>query len=310
MTCYHPIPCWVSKKCNPRTGKSVVVFSAPSNIKDFRSIYVPCGQCIGCKLDYSRSWALRCVHEAQLHEKNCFVTLTYDDEHVPWSSKTGEQTLVKKDLQKFMKSLRKAFPDIRIRFFGCGEYGDETYRPHYHVILFGFDFSDKRFYKLSSAGFRYYISDKLDSIWKRGQCMVADVNYDTCAYVARYCTKKLSGAPALEKYEGIEKEFVNMSRRPGIGKEWFDKYKNDVFPYDECVVIDGQRPRFIGTPRYYDNLYEQDFPDEFAKIREKRIEKAEKFQPEVITKGRMEAKEKIKNAQIKSLKGRNLNEDF
>lgn len=310
MTCYHPIPAWQSKTLNSRTGKSVVVFSPPSRIGDYRSIHVPCGQCIGCRLDYSKSWALRCVHEAQLHDKNCFLTLTYCDEKVPWSRKTGEQTLVKKDLQLFMKRLRKAYPDVKIRFFGCGEYGDNTYRPHYHVILFGFDFPDKVFYKNSSAGFKYYISDSLDSIWSNGQCMVADVNYDTCAYVARYCTKKLNGVLGKEKYEGIEKEFVNMSRKPGIGKEWFNRYKSDVFPSDDCVVIDGGRVRHVTTPRYYDNLFEFENPEEMSRIRDKRIKKAEKMQEELITIGRMHAKETVKNAQLKSLKRRDLNENL
>ena len=170
----------------------MVVFSPPTNIGEYRCIHVPCGQCLGCRLDYSRMWAVRCYHESQLHDKNMFITLTYDDEHVPWSAVTGEQTLVKKDLQLFWKRLRKHFDKlgIKIRYYGAGEYGDYTNRPHYHAIVFGCDMDDKQLYKLSELGFPYYVSDTLDKIWEKGQCLVADVSVDTCAYVARYVVKE------------------------------------------------------------------------------------------------------------------------
>lgn len=302
MTCFNPISAWQHKIRKSNTGKSIVVFKPPSDIGNYRSIQVPCGQCIGCRLAYSQAWAARCFHEMRMHEKNCFVTLTYSDDNVPWSNITGEQTLVKRDLQLFWKSLRKAHPDIKIRYFAAGEYGDITNRPHYHAIIFGFDFDDKKLYKLSKMGFPYYISDELDRIWKLGQCTVANVSFDTCAYVARYVVKKLNGELGREKYEGIEKEFCCMSRRPGIGADWFAKYHADVYPYDEVVICDNGRTRLIKPPRYYDNLYGDCDSVSLERIKEKRLVAAERHAAENSVAGRLDQRAEFKNEQIKFCK--------
>ena len=214
MVCYHPITAYQLHQCKSN-GKKAIVFGVPDSRYGYDVINLPCGQCIGCRLERSRQWATRCVHEASLHERNCFLTLTYDDEHIRWSPFTGEQTLYKRDLQLFMKRLRKYVEPIKVRFFACGEYGDSSNRPHYHVILFGYDFPDKRLYKLGNNGYPYYISDLLNKLWTHGYCMLAAVSFDSCAYVARYVTKKLTGEAGKSKYEGIQPEFVNMSRRPG-----------------------------------------------------------------------------------------------
>ena len=159
MVCYHPITAYQLRQCKSN-GKKAIVFGAPPT-QPFDVVNLPCGQCIGCRLERSRQWAVRCMYEASLHTCNSFLTLTYDDDHIRWSPVTGEQTLYKRDLQLFMKRLRKHLEPLKVRFFACGEYGDNTYRPHYHVILFGYDFrSDRRLYKLSNAGFPYYISER------------------------------------------------------------------------------------------------------------------------------------------------------
>lgn len=271
MACYHPLTVWQSKMVNPDTGKKFIFFSSPSmnDLKMFDPIQLPCGKCIGCRLKYSRDWALRCVHEAKLHDRNCFITLTYDDDHIHWSEITGEQTLYKKDLQDFFKRLRRHIEPAKLRFYACGEYGDVTHRPHYHAIIFGYDFPDKKFFKIRGS-YPTYISDLLTKIWKNGNTLVAGVSFDSCAYVARYVLKKLNGELANEKYEGIQKEFVNMSRRPGIARDFYDKYKNDIFPYDECIVTDNGKVRKCKPSRYYDRLFDIEQPDLMEEVKNKR----------------------------------------
>lgn len=280
-------------RCNSN-GKKTIVFGNPPARGQWKTVFLPCGQCIGCRLARSRDWALRCVHEASLHAANCYLTLTYDDKHVPWSSVTGEQTLVKKHLQDFLKRLRFHLDkeNIKVRFFACGEYGELTHRPHYHLILFGYDFPDKFFYKLSKDGQPYYISSMLNSIWSHGDCVVAGVTFESCAYVSRYVTKKITGSAAEEVYEGIQPEFVNMSRRPGIGSSWFEKYSTDVYPYDEVIVHGNNGTRRMHPPRYYDKLYEQMPGNSLETIKEKRIERGERKAWEITQLGRLDAKEK------------------
>lgn len=298
MTCYNPIVAYQRQDCCNSNGKKSIVFGAVPMRGTWKVVFLPCGQCIGCRLARSRDWAMRCVHESKLHKQNCYLTLTYDEQHVPYSTKTGEQTLVKKHLQDFMKRLRKHLEPLKVRFYACGEYGETTHRPHYHVILFGYDFPDKVFHTISKDGNPYYISPSLEKIWSHGQCLVANVTFETCAYVARYVTKKLTGEPAKVAYDGIVPEFVNMSRRPGIGKDWLDKYISDVYPYDE-VVIDG---RVLHPPRYYDDQYEKINPDSLAAIKEKRIAKAEKHSYELYQTGRLDQKRLYQELKRKDFK--------
>jgi len=133
MACYHPIQAWRSKKVNKETGKRSIVFQRSEAFVDM-PVVVPCGQCIGCRLEKSRQWAIRCVHESKCHDDNIFVTLTYNNENLP---KDGSLCLA--DLQKFMKRLRKKY-GAGIRYFACGEYGEKLKRPHYHVCIFGLNF--------------------------------------------------------------------------------------------------------------------------------------------------------------------------
>lgn len=302
MTCYSPLSAWQRVDRFNSNGKRAIVFGEPPLRGKWKQVQLPCGQCIGCRLAHSKMWAIRCVHESKMHFQNSYLTLTYNDDSVPWSSVTGEQTLVKKHLQDFMKRLRfhLSKQDIEVRFFACGEYGETTHRPHYHVILFGYDFPDKYFHTISKDGNPYYISPTLEKIWSHGQCLVADVTYETCAYVARYVTKKVTGDAAKDVYEGIQPEFVNMSRRPGIAKEWFDKYYKDVYPYDE-VIIDGRKLR---PPRYYDEQFEKLNPERLEIIKDKRIAKAEQsmLRDETWKAGRLDRKREYQELKYKDFK--------
>lgn len=226
---------------------------------------VPCGRCVGCSLEYSRVWGIRCVKEAMDHRDNSFLTLTYRNENLPHTTfldtETGEfkqsVTLLPRDLQKFWKRLRKRFKSgtdgTDIRYFAAGEFGDKTKRPHYHAALFGIDFPDKIPWKKTAAGLLYR-SKILEEIWTHGDCLIGDVTFDSAAYIARYMVeKKLKGKymrlndGTIEIQEDLEREFMVCSRRPGIGGKHFDSYYRDYFPLDLCSI----NGKFCKPPRYY-----------------------------------------------------------
>lgn len=217
-------------------------------------IQVPCGQCIGCKLERSRQWAMRCMHELRAWPDagSSFLTLTYDNEHCP-------PGLVLADYQDFMKRLRwHAGPGIR--FFGCGEYGDKFGRPHYHIILFNYRPPDTKLVRRGND-YNLYESKILRDLWPFGNHVIGDVSFDSCAYVARYCLKKITGDDAAFHYTYAgwhpplalrQEEFATMSRRPGLGASYYEKYSAEIYAHDS-VIINGAESR---PPRYYDNKYE------------------------------------------------------
>lgn len=266
-------------------------------------VEVPCGQCIGCRLEKSRQWAVRCAHEASLYEKNCFLTLTYNDRHLP---KDG--SLHVDHFQKFMKRLRKAFPDQKIRFFHCGEYGEKFARPHYHACIFNFDFADKKLWRKTKDGNSLWTSETLEEIWGMGFCSIGDVTFESAAYVARYVTKKVTGKKALNHYNEINfdtgeilserrPEYTTMSRRPGIGKPWLEKYSSDVYP-DDFVLMDGKK---IKPPKYYDSQFEIAYPSDFEKIKIERKKSGEK-NAENNTRDRLDVRETIHKLKAKTLR--------
>lgn len=250
MPCYHPIVAYRARTGrNPETGKWPLVFSPKEGYTDM-PVQIPCGQCIGCRLAKAREWAIRCVHEASLHDVNSFVTLTYSDANLP-----ADGSLDKRALQLFMKRLRKKFGD-GIRFYGCGEYGSEFQRPHYHLIIFGWFPADavplSPFTTKSPS--KLYLSADLMRLWPFGYSSVGQVTFDSACYVARYVNKKLTGDCAEEHYQGRQPEFALMSRRPGVGHDFVEKYMSDIYPRDEVVLKDGLKLR---PPSYYDNIYDK-----------------------------------------------------
>lgn len=275
MACFFPVTAFVSSQVNP-SGKRSLVFTAKDALTDLK-VTIPCGRCIGCKLERSRQWAVRCVHESQMWEENCFITLTYNDENLP-----PEGTLVMEHFQKFMKRLRKKHNDKLIRFFHCGEYGEERGRPHYHACLFNFDFQDKVLHKVSN-GQRYYKSQELEKLWGMGHCIIGDVTFESAAYVARYITKKITGEKAKDHYDGLKPEYCTMSRRPGIGSDWFDQYMEDVYSGD-FVMIRGKK---VKPPKYYNRKYEEIKPLDYKEIQKKRNDTTEKLEPDNTPKRRL-----------------------
>lgn len=297
MPCYKPLQGWLASTPNA-SGKRGVVFSVSQGFID-KPMEVPCGQCIGCRLERSRQWAVRLMHEKQLHEHAWFVTLTYADKHLP-----PGMSLDRRDMQLFFKRLRKSVGSVRYLY--CGEYGDTTSRPHYHAIIFGPDFPDRRIINRKDNG-DLYESAQLTEIWGLGHVWIGAVTFESAAYVARYVVKKVTGDKAAEHYRYThpdtgeifdrEPEYINMSRRPGIGKDWYEKFEGDVFPRDH-VVLGGKASK---PPRYYDRQLEAGNPKAYRKIKSARtrasLKRAADNTPE-----RLRVKEEVRLAQYTHLK--------
>ena len=285
---------------------------------------VPCSMCVGCRIDKSREWAVRCVHEAQLYgTKNAFITLTYAPEHLPQNG-----SLNKKHFQDFMKRLRKKFVPLnpynkntqeneyneyqlkhQIRFYHCGEYGEKLQRPHYHAIIFNIEFPDKTFLKKIN-GMPLYWSPILTKIWGKGHASFGDVTFESAAYVSRYIMKKINGAQQAEHYEKLDidtgeiihlqPEYTTMSRKPGIASRWYDKYSTDVFPHDEVVLLKKTGAQIYKTPKYYTDKYQHTNPEQHAELKIKRLSNLEKYK-EDSTKERLAQREYIQNNKLKRL---------
>ena len=257
MPCYKPLLAY--------HGPGGISFNRKSSFGTH--IELPCGRCIGCRLDKAKEWAIRCVHESQMHEDNVFITLTYDDDHLP---PTGE--LQHQHFQKFMRALRQ-HTGKKIRFYMCGEYGsaDHTYRPHYHAILFGYEFPDAEFFQVRNKN-KIFKSDLLTKLWHHGFSEIGSVTFQSAGYVARYILKKAKPNlnPSLD-FPLFQPEYTRMSLHPGIGASWYEKYKSDVFPDDFVVTPDGRK---MPAPKYYRKLLERQDPELYAKLKCVRVEKA------------------------------------
>lgn len=260
---------------------------------------LPCGQCIGCRLERSRQWAIRCHHEASLYRRNCFITLTFNNENLPRNLSVDVR-----DYQLFMKRLRKEY-GAGIRFFHCGEYGEKFGRPHYHACLFNFDFPDKKHWK-TTKDTPLYTSSKLQELWPFGYCSIGAVTFNSAAYVARYITKKITGQKAEEHYTWIDPEtgeihqrkpeYITMSRKPGIGREWLRKFQTDVYP-DDFLIINGSK---IKPPKYYDSQYEIEYPDDYKQVRLQRSKSA-KHKADDNTPDRLKVREKVQQSKMRAL---------
>lgn len=331
MPCFHPVKAWLITDYSVPSGQKFrrrLVFFNPvlgnSRLSNSESVVrqpVPCGQCVGCRLERSRQWAVRCLHEASLYERNCFITLTYNNDFLP-----DDRSLHYVDFQKFMKRLRKRFKGHRIlsdgtapiRFYMAGEYGENYGRPHYHACIFNFDFMDKYHYLTSPSGSKVFRSPSLEELWTdpaSGQSLgfssIGAVNFNSAAYVARYIMKKINGDLADDHYfdssTGVYRtpEFNKMSLKPGIGAGWFDQFKSDVFAvgddgtvYNDFVVVKGKR---FKPPKFYDRRFKDEFPVEFDVISKFRVVNAQK-QLDDNTPERLKAKEDVTNARLNLLK--------
>jgi len=246
------------------------------------------------------------MHEAQMHEANCFVTLTYDDHHLP-----HDRGLRVEHWQNFAKALRRKCG--RFRFFHCGEYGESTFRPHYHAVLHGLDFRhDRVLHKKTKTGDPLWTSPTLSEVWTKGHHLIGGLSFESAAYVARYVVKKVTGEQAQHYYEtvnaetgetyNIKSEYCTMSRRPGIGKTWIDTYMRDVYPRDEVIA----RGHPSKPPKFYDEQLEKFDSKLYLQVKQQRVKEAQPYE-EHTTYDRLAVREEVKKAQIRHLK-RELNE--
>lgn len=246
-------------------------------------------------------WAARCVHHAQTYLENSFLTLTYDEDHLPHGA-----TLYPHHLQLFVKRVRKSLYPKLVEYFGCGEYGDELGRPHYHLLLFNHRFPTEAIWNKSHAGFAQYLSSALTKLWPYGRATQGELTFESAAYCARYALKKINGEKAKRHYERVDPEtgeitrrapeFLLMSKRRPIGKEWLTNFKSDVYPSD-FIVVRGQKMK---PPRYYDQQLSEAEKTPIKEARALRAKRSPDNTPE-----RLKAREIVKLAQVKQLQ-RNL----
>lgn len=260
MACTRPLDAW------HRPGGGIT-FTRSEGWGD-RPLQIECSQCKHCRIARQQGWAIRCAHEAQLHThksgefqgapNNSFITLTYDDDHLPPNA-----SLEYEHWQLFAKRCRKRF---KMRYLHCGEYGDEKHRPHYHAILFGQDFAETRVPVTKRGEHLVYASSLLADLWPYGKHEIGSMTLDSAQYVARYTLKKLTGEKGREHYGVRQPEYATMSNRPGIGKRWLEKYLTDVYPEDQ-VHLNG---RTFRPPRYYDHLLETWDPELHTEVMKNR----------------------------------------
>lgn len=299
MSCNKPLIAFQKVEKNG-AGKRPISFSPDG---DSVPTALPCGQCMGCRLDRARSWAIRLHLEGLQHEQSCFVTLTYSEENIPYGN-----SLIPEDLSRFIKRLRKHCGSTRIRYYGVGEYGGFTDRPHYHAVIYGYDFPDRRVY-LDRGHYTVDNSRILTKLWPFGHATVQNNSIECAAYVSKYAVKKITGKKAKEWYEKIdsetgeiytlEPEFARMSRKPGIGHDWLKKYYADLYPKGYVTNGSGNK---IPPPEYFNKLYERWFPEEMEALRDDKREENFSRYMEANTE-RMEAREIIQTAQHKLKSG-------
>lgn len=268
MPCDFPLTAYYGREIG-KSGKRGIVFNRNASFSGV-PFPVPCQQCMGCRLAYSLSWGLRCMHEKSLHKMSSFVTLTYDDNNLP-----EDGSLNKDHHRQFMYRLREHIyrkAGLKgIRFYMAGEYGSITNRPHYHYLFFNLDFLDKKFHKVTRSGENLYKSPLLDKLWPFGHNMIGAVTLESCCYVARYIVDKMKGEKAEAWYMGRTPEFTCKSTKPGIAREWYVKFGKHAHESGDFAVMNGKR---VKMPRYYDNQYELVDGERLAVLKKERRRKA------------------------------------
>jgi len=251
-------------------------FNQPMDGRAWNKIELPCGQCILCRLEHARQWAVRITHEAQRHKESSFITLTYDDKHMPEHGSLD----YKRDMQPFWKRLRKAYG--KIAYYAVGEYGDNTQRPHYHACVFGQAFTDRRLI-LREEPNRLWTNQALLHAWGKGHVSVGTLNFATAQYTAAYVTKKLNGEKRYVRIDQVTGELVEieqprayMSLKPAIGKTWIEANHEHVYARDR-VVVNGspQKP-----PRFYDRWLKEKDEEKEKQTKTKRRRRVKRLSKE------------------------------
>lgn len=279
MACHHPVEVAILRK-----------ETRPGERRQRTLQTVPCGKCLGCRKQQKLEWGIRVMHEAQMHDHSFFLTLTYDGQRLP-----EHGTLVPEDFRLFIRRVRNHFSETEVSYFGCGEYGDERQRPHYHTVLFGPDFPDKYLHDYRD-GFPVWRSPTLEALWPAGLSELGSVTIKSAQYVAGYISKKFDYDENPNLYERVDPlsgelhdvlpEFARMSLKPAIGLRWLKKYWSDIYPRD-YVVVEGRKYK---PPRYYDKAFENpayefegiSYPQRVEMLNEVRKKRAERQEEQWI----------------------------
>ena len=316
MPCYHPMI--AVRELNGKV--KVIGAEASANVVNYRwqnesfikTFTIPCGKCIGCRLEYSRQWAIRCVKELETTKgQSWFLTLTYDNDHLPRKTFQEEASgtrvqvgeLRPTDLQLFIKRLRERVRrkyNVELRFFACGEYGDKYKRPHYHAIIFNLPLEETDMsYWSSNEGHVLYRNSFIDEVWNKGIVTVQEVTWECCAYVARYVMKKATGPNGFSyaSDNGLQEEFVRMSRRPGIGQQYYINHKDDIFkvtfsdfgvkkvsPGNLGYAVTNNGPVLLRSCKYYDKLFDVEDSFGLAQVKRGRLAEAQRVNSLLMSK--------------------------
>lgn len=290
MTCYRPVPA-------RRSDNGSVMIHPPLGTSDMA---VPCGFCVGCLLERRQQWSLRAQHEASCWDHNCFLTLTYDDEHLDWkgSLNADHPRLFLRYLRRNIAGVQSApdSDDKPIRYFGCGEYGTQRKRAHYHLLLFNVRLPDRERYGEST-----YTSGLVSRLWKFGSHLVGDVTGASASYVAGYTLKKVQAIARDSAYRVVnydtgevaerDREFTMCSNRPGIGQYWYEKYKSEL--RNGYCVMDGRK---VSVPRFYDKKLRNDSPELFEQMSWNKYKQGKSFDPADRSEARLAVREEVASA--------------
>ena len=263
MGCNYPRYAWYGPR-NPETGKLKPVFHEEASTM-LGSFELPCGKCAGCKAQYRQDWSTRCYCEAKARETSCMINLTYKTNHFPG----GKPHVSKEDIRGFIKRLRRAVdrrkPGTRISYLVVSEYGPKTGRPHYHGIIFGWEFPDIELDpEPTQKGNRMFKSELCERIWKKGRCRIGTADTGEAAkYCMDYLGKESSQWIGVD---GRPDQFKMQSTCPAIGRTYYERWGKDIYP-DDFIVIDGIK---TPVPRVFDKWYEEDDPEGYARIKRKR----------------------------------------
>lgn len=294
MKCTHPLVAIDLNEGWKKAEKKDLKFIPHPNIDDivkhqridyegklYHPIILPCGKCIACRINKASEWAQRIMLEAKYHPQDTcwFTTFTYNDDNLVYVDDTDgavRPTLVPEHLTKLIKDIRRYYEyhynHSGIRFYAVGEYGDLYLRPHFHIIFFNLPLYDKKYFTVRNKAPVYHVPD-LDRCWKKGFIEVTPLTYDNAAYAARYTQKKVNGFITKVHYGNLTPEFLRMSRRPGIGRVYYDEHKEEMFATDEIHIIGRKgKVQTVKPAKYYNGLFEAEFPHVYPFIKDKRME--------------------------------------
>lgn len=236
----------LTKKVNTKK----LLFRTKVDKKHDKAIMIKCRQCEDCIAERAREWSVRGWAENKEWTEKIYLTLSYNPENLPKTTKKNP-TLKKEDVTKFKKRLRKHLDGKKIKTMECGEYGEKKGRPHYHMIIWGWTPGDLKKFKKNKNGDWLYTSATTEKLWGKGFIVAGKITPKSIAYVARYTRKKVEEKKRISDDKNREEPFFNMSRRKGIGLEYWEKNKEKLKENKNMVIHDGKEVKTVKLPTIY-----------------------------------------------------------